>query len=255
MNVIDSFRLDGKVAYVTGGAMGIGKSCAIGLAEAGADVAIVDIDLDAAEEASTEVKMLGRKSVVVECDVTNREQVDAMIEQITKDLGAIDVAMNNAGICINETAVEMTDEQWLKVINVNLNSVFYCAQAVGKAMIASGKSGSIINTASMSAQVVNRPQCQCAYNASKAGVIQLTRSLAAEWAIKGVRVNTISPGYTGTELTMRLTDLHPHWRKDTPMDRLAKPEEIKGAVVFLASHAAAFITGHDLVIDGGFTCW
>ena len=255
MNVIDSFRLDGRVAYVTGGAMGIGKACALGLAEAGADVAIVDINRDAAEEAVSEVKMHGRKSVFVECDVTVREQVDAMVEEVAKELGGFDIAMNNAGICVNETALEMTDEQWLKVINVNLNSVFYCAQAAGRAMIASGKGGSIINTASMSAQVVNRPQCQCAYNASKAGVIQLTRSMAAEWAMKGVRVNTISPGYTGTELTMRLTDLHPHWCKDTPMDRLAKPEEIKGAVVFLASSAAAFVTGHDLVIDGGFTCW
>ena len=254
MNVIDSFKLTDKVAFVTGGGRGIGKVCALGLAEAGAHVAVVDLLRDEAETTAEEVRGLGRRAAAICCDVTQPLAVKDMVDRVVAVLGGLDIAFNNAGICIHEPAEEMSDESWLNVVDVDLNAVFFCARAAGKVMIAGG-GGCIINTASMSGQIVNRPQPQCAYNAAKAGVIQLTKSLATEWASHGIRVNCISPGYTGTEMTMQVKKMHPDWIADSPMRRLAEPDEIKGAVVFLASPAASFVTGHDLVIDGAFTCW
>jgi NAD(P)-dependent dehydrogenase (short-subunit alcohol dehydrogenase family) len=254
-----SFRLDGLNAYVTGGGRGIGKACALGLAEAGANVAIIDIEAGLAEETAGEIGRKGRGSLALECDVTDSKAVKAAIETVAGEFGSLDIAFNNAGICIHSPAEDMTDEDWLKVIEVNLNSVFYCARAAGKLMINQGRAGSIINTASMSARIVNHPQPQAAYNASKAAVKHLSKSLATEWAPYGIRVNSISPGYTGTGLVNEALARSPEWERrwlaDTPMGRLAKPEEIAGPVVFLASAASSFVTGHDLVIDGGFTCW
>ena len=258
MNIIDKFRLDGKSAFVTGGARGIGKSVATAFAEAGADVAIVDVDIATAEATAAEIAAAtGRRMTASACDVTDPEQVDRMVDEVVKTYGKLDVAFCNAGICINEAAENMTYAQWSKVININLTGVFLTAQAAGRQMLKQG-GGSIINTASMSAHIVNVPQPQCAYNASKAGVIQLTKSLAVEWAARNVRVNCISPGYIGTDLTLNSPSLVPlieQWNQMSPIHRLGKPEELQAICVYLASDASPFTTGGDFVVDGAFTCF
>jgi len=237
MGIMERMRLDGKKIFVTGGARGIGKSIAYAVAEAGADVAIVDIDIEEAEKTAQKIaEDTGRRTIAIRADVTRPDEVDAMIETILKEFGRIDAAFCNAGICINAPAEEMTYEQWKKVIDINLTGVFLTAQAAGKVMIKQG-GGSIINTASMSAHIVNVPQPQCAYNASKAGVVQLTKSLAVEWALKGVRVNSISPGYIGTDLIMNSPSLKPlieKWEEMSPLRRLGKPEELQAIAVYLA---------------------
>ena len=258
MGIIEKMRLDGKKGFVTGAARGIGKCTATAFAEAGADVAIVDMDYETAVETAKEIaEATGRKVIALKCDVTNEAQVQEMVDEVVKQLGGLDFCHANAGICINAPAEEMTYDQWLKIINVNLNSVFLTDTIAGKYMLAHG-GGSIINTASMSGHIVDVPQPQCAYNASKAGVMQLTKSLAVEWAKKNVRVNSISPGYIGTELIMAAEHLKPlieKWNAMAPMGRLGKPEELMGVVVYLASEAATFTTGSDFIVDGAFTCF
>lgn len=258
MGIIEKMRLDGKKGFVTGGARGIGKSTATAFAEAGADVAIVDIDLDEAKKTAEELaEKTGRKVIALGCDCTDPEQVNDMVEQVVAKLGDLDFCHNNAGICINAPAEEMTYEQWSKVININLNGIFLTDIAAGKYMLAHG-GGSIINTASMSAHIVNVPQPQCAYNASKAAVIQLTKSLAIEWAKRGVRVNSISPGYIGTELTLNSPTLVPlieKWNHMAPLGRMGTPEELQSICVYLAGDTSTFTTGSDFVIDGAFTCF
>lgn len=258
MSIIESMRLNGKRIFVTGGARGIGKSVATAFAEAGADVAIVDVDIAEAQKTAKEIAdKTGQKTIAVQTDVTNPEQVDAMVETVVSELGGLEAAFCNAGICINTPADEMTFEQWKKVIDINLSGVFLTATAAGKYMLAHG-GGSIINTASMSGHIVNVPQPQCAYNASKAGVIMLTKSLAVEWAKKGVRVNSISPGYIGTELISNAPHLVPlieQWNGMAPMGRLGKPEELQSICVYLAGDTSSFTTGSDIVVDGAFTCF
>ncbi|MFP3042082.1 SDR family oxidoreductase [Treponema primitia] len=257
MGIIEKLRLDNKKAFVTGGARGIGYNITLALAEAGADVAIVDMDESTAKTSAEEIaKQTGKKIIAVKADVTKKADVDAMIDSVLKAFGRIDVAFCNAGIALNVPAEEMTLEDWNKVININLTGVFLTAQAAGKVMIKQG-GGSIINTASMSAHIVNVPQPQCSYNASKAGVIQLTKSLAVEWALKNVRVNSISPGYIGTDLIMNSPLLKPlieKWCAQSPLHRLGKPEELQAIAVYLAGDASAFTTGSDFGIDGAFTC-
>lgn len=258
MGIIEKMRLDGKSIFVTGGARGIGKSVATAFCEAGADVAIVDVDLTTAQQTADWLReTTGADTIAISCDVTVPEQVDAMIGTFLEKYGKLDAAFCNAGICINVPAEEMSFEQWKKVIDINLTGVFLTAQAAGKVMLKQGY-GSIINTASMSAHIVNVPQPQCAYNASKAGVIQLTKSLAIEWAKRGVRVNCISPGYIGTDLTLSSEQLKPliaKWNEMAPMGRLGKPEELQAVCVYLAGDASSFTTGSDIVVDGAFTCF
>ncbi len=258
MGIMEKMRLDGKKIFVTGGARGIGMNYARAVAEAGADVAIVDLDLPAAREtARLLAEETGRDVFPVQADVTSPESVDAMMEAILARFGRLDAAFCNAGICINVPAEEMPYATWKKVLDVNLNGMFLTNIAAGKQMLKQG-GGSIINTASMSAHIVNVPQPQCAYNASKAGVIQLTKSLAVEWATRGVRVNSISPGYIGTDLTLNSPSLIPlieKWNAMAPMHRLGKPEELQAIAVYLAGDASPFTTGSDFVIDGAFTCF
>lgn len=257
MGIIDKFRLNGKTAMVTGGARGIGKSIASALTEAGADVAIIDIDLNAAKETASELAANGTRIMAVKADVTEPDQVNQMMERIVDNFGSLNIAFCNAGICMNIPAEEMTLEQWNRVININLTGVFLTAQAAGKQMLKQGKGGVIINTASMSGHIVNVPQPQCSYNASKAGVIQLTKSLAVEWALKDIRVNSISPGYIGTELTLNSPTLKPlikEWEAMSPLKRMGTPSELQSAAIYLASDASSYTTGADFIIDGAFTC-
>lgn len=258
MGIIEKMRLDRKKIFVTGGARGIGKSVATAFAEAGADLAIVDIDIEEAEKtAAWLTETYGVQTIAIKTDVTKPDEVDKMVKLVVETFGRLDVAFCNAGICINVPAEEMSFEQWKKVIDINLTGVFLTAQAAGKVMLEQG-SGSIINTASMSAHIVNVPQPQCAYNASKAGVIQLTKSLAIEWAKRGVRVNCISPGYIGTELTLNSPSLQPlieQWNEMAPMGRMGRPDELQSICVYLAGDTSTFTTGSDFVVDGAFTCF
>lgn len=252
MHVRDSFNLTGKKAFITGGTNEIGKSVARSFAEAGADVAIVDMDLAGARKFALELEELGVRSIGVQTDVSSPEEVDRMICTILDEFGTIDIAFNNAGLCITEKAETMSFETWKRIIDINLTGIFLTAQAAGKVMIENG-GGSIINTASMSGHIVNASRDQCAYNAAKAAVIQLTKSLAVEWAPYNIRVNCISPGYIDTEAVSESEEWRPVWERLTPMNRRGKPEELSTAVLYLAGYGSSFTTGSDLVIDGAFS--
>ena len=258
MGIIDKMRLDGKKCFVTGAARGIGKCTATAFAEAGADVAIVDLDITEAQNTAREIaQAAGRKTIAIKCDCTNEAEVQGMIDTVVKELGGLDFCHANAGIALNAPAEEMTYSQWKKVIDVNLSGIFLTDVYAGRYMLAHG-GGSIINTASMSAHIVNVPQPQCAYNASKAGVIQLTKSLAVEWAKRGVRVNCISPGYIATELISRSEVLKPmieQWNALSPFGRMGRPEELQSICVYLAGDTSTFTTGSDFIVDGAYTCF
>lgn len=255
MSILNRFSLLKRNALVTGAGQGIGRSLAFALAEAGANVAVVDRNSDTAKQTAQEISALGVESIAIETDVTQTDQVNYMVDQVTSKWGTLDIAVNNAGIAIRSPAESIPDEEWDAVLNVNLKAVYLCSRAEGQAMLKQ-KSGSIINLVSMSGQIANRPQLHAHYNASKGGALQLTRSCAAEWANRGVRVNSISPGHMLTPMTENCTeDEKAQWISNTPMGRNGEPSDLQGAVVFLASDAASYITGHDLVVDGGYTIW
>jgi NAD(P)-dependent dehydrogenase (short-subunit alcohol dehydrogenase family) len=255
MSILDRFSLKGHTALVTGGGRGIGASLAFALAEAGADVAIADLDPATAAETSEAIKKLGVRSLAVQVEVTRADSVTAMVKSVLNAWGRLDVAVNSAGVAKRSPAEDMSEEDWDFVVDIDLKGIFLCTREEAKAMLKQG-SGSIINIASMSGQIVNRPQQHAHYNAAKAGVIQYSRTCAAEWANRGVRVNTLSPGHTISPMTAGSMDaMSATWLANTPMGRLGKPEDLQGAVVYLASDASSYVTGHDLVVDGGYTLW
>jgi len=253
-------RLDfaGRTAIVTGGAQGIGLACVEALAEAGARVVIADRDAKLAETANADLKKKGFDTETVNMDVTDSRRVSEVADQLASRHGKVDILVNNAGIARSETPAEtVSDEHWLNVLDVNLNGTFWCCRAFGRHML-QAKTGTIVNVGSMSGFIVNKPQEQCYYNASKAAVHHLTKSLAAEWGARGVRVNAVAPTYIETPLNAFVKSnprMYDAWIGGTPMARLGQVEEIASVVLFLASDAASLMTGSIVLVDGGYTCW
>ncbi|MCR6493146.1 SDR family NAD(P)-dependent oxidoreductase [Cellulomonas sp. P24] len=253
MSVLDTFVLTGRTAVVTGATRGLGRAFARALAEAGANIVVVGRDAAAAVEVEAELRALGVGVIVALGDVTRRSDVEQVLAQTVSAFGRADVLVNNAGACIHKPAAEVTDDDWRAVMDVNLDGVWIASQVFGRHMIDQG-GGSIVNVGSMSAAIVNRPQWQPAYNASKAAVHHLTRSLAAEWAPSNVRVNALAPGYMRTDMSpVDEPRYQRYWIEDTPQRRAGEPEELGPAVVFLASDASSFMTGSVLTIDGGYS--
>ena len=250
---LNLFDVAERKALVTGAGRGIGRVLALALAEAGCDVSILVRNLKDAEPVLKEIERSGRKGIAVQADVRKKGQVDKAFADTVQQLGRLDICVNNAGISMQKPAEEMPEEDWDSILDTNMKGVFLCCQAAARTMIPQ-KQGSIINIASLSGSAVNVPQKQAVYNTSKAGVVMLTKSVAVEWAQYGIRVNSISPGYIKTEMTLAgMSHFFPAWESLTPMGRLGEPEELRGAVLFLASDASSYVTGHDLVIDGGYT--
>jgi NAD(P)-dependent dehydrogenase (short-subunit alcohol dehydrogenase family) len=249
------FDLTGRTALVTGGNQGLGKAFAFGLAAAGARVAFSGRNAERNEKVVAEAAGAGYEFTAITADITKQSDVERMTAEAIEQLGHLDILVNNAGTCYHAESWDVTEQQWDDVFDLNVKALWACSLAAGAHMRERG-SGSIVNIGSMSGLIVNRPQMQPAYNASKAAVHHLTKSLAAEWGPLGIRVNALAPGYCKTEMApVDRPDLKRHWIDDAPMLRYALPEEIAPSVVFLASDAASFITGSVLVADGGYTAW
>jgi NAD(P)-dependent dehydrogenase (short-subunit alcohol dehydrogenase family) len=255
---MEMFRLGGRNALVTGGGQAIGLACVEALAEAGAKVVIADYNAAVAEAGRDAMRKKGYDVEIALMDVTKSARVTEVADDLVKRHGKIDILVNNAGIARSETPAEtVTDEHWLNVIDVNLNGVFWCCRAFGRHMLAA-KSGSIVNIGSMSGFIVNKPQEQAFYNASKAGVHHLTKSLAAEWGARGVRVNAVAPTYINTPLNAfvkKNPKMYEAWIGGTPLGRMGEVEEVASVVLFLAGDGASLMTGSVVVVDGGYTCW
>ena len=254
MNAVELFNLEGRKALVTGAGRGIGRVLAISLAQTGCDIAILEKNIEDAYNVVEEIKKIGKKAAAFQVDVTKKAEVEKAFSAAAKFLGRLDIVINDAGVCIHEAAEDTSEEHYDYVVDTNLKGVFLCCQSAMKVM-KSQKKGSIINIASISGSISNYPQKQAHYNASKAGVILLTKCLAVEWVDLGIRVNCISPGYTRTEMTTKTTApaMIAQWESLTPMKRMAEPQEMAGAAIYLASDASSYVTGSDLIVDGGYT--
>ena len=255
---LEKYDLKGRIAVVTGGAQSIGLACVEALSEAGAKVVIADYNATVAGQGRDAMKAKGYDCEVAVVDVTDSDGIEALADRLHRAHGRIDILVNNAGIARSEIpAEEMEDERWRNVLDVNLNGTFWCCRSFGKRMLAAGK-GAIVNIGSMSGFIVNKPQGQAHYNASKAAVHHLTKSLAAEWGARGVRVNAVAPTYIRTPLTAFASSnptMYNAWIDGTPMARMGEVDEIASAVLFLASDASSLMTGSIVVVDGGYTCW
>lgn len=255
---LQKFNLENRVALVTGGGQGIGLACAQALCEANANVILTDISAEVAQEGQKKLQDMGYKVEAREMDVTDSATIDATAAALETVGSPVDILVCNAGIA--QTGVggeDMDDENWLRMIDINLNGVFRCCRTFGRSML-KRKSGAIVNIGSMSGQIVNMPQQQAHYNTAKAGVHHLTRSLAVEWAERGVRVNAVAPTYVNTPLLNFARndnpELYAEWMSRTPIKRAGEPDEIASVVLFLASDASSLLTGSIINADGGYTC-
>lgn len=250
-----SFNLEGKVAIVTGSGSGIGRNIALGLAEAGSDVVITELPgkLDAAHETAEQARSAEKQALVVDLDVTDASSIERMVKQACDTFGRIDILVNNAGVIIRKKAVDVTEAEWDQVMDVNLKGVFFTSQAVAKVMIRQ-RGGKMINIASINGMIGSAGRSS--YTASKAGVMNLTRTLAAEWAEYGINVNAIGPTYLLTPLTEGLFSkdafIEEYFRRQ-PIQRIGRPEDLLGTVIYLASAASDMVTGHTVMVDGGWT--
>ncbi len=255
---LEKLSMTDRIAVVTGAGAGIGLACAEALAEAGAIVVIADVDEASARIAASRLLDAGFRGDAERLDVSDSAGVNAVLREVLARHGKVDVLVNNAGIAKSfEPAEDMSDEVWLKTLDVNLNGLFWCCRAFGKEMLKAG-GGVIVNVGSMSGEIVNRPQEQAQYNASKAAVHHLTRSLAAEWGGRGVRVNAVAPTYIETKLTAYVHDdphLANYWVGGTPLNRMGRVDEVASVVHFLASDASSLMTGAVVLADGGYSCW
>ena len=255
---LQRYDLRGQTEVVTGGAQAIGLACVEALCEAGAHAVIADCNTSVAAEATAAMRAKGHSVDAMEMDVTDSAHVEACAARIVEERGRIDILVCNAGIARSEVPAEdVSDEHWLNVMDVNLNGLFWCCRSFGRHMLAARR-GVIVNIGSMSGFIVNKPQPQSPYNTSKAGVHHLTKSLAAEWAARGVRVNAVAPTYINTPMTAAARAnkaTYATWIDSTPMARMGEPDEIASVVLFLASPASSLLTGSIVAADGGYTCW
>jgi NAD(P)-dependent dehydrogenase (short-subunit alcohol dehydrogenase family) len=256
--VAQLFDLSGRVALVTGAGSGLGAVFAEALAEAGASVVCVGRRLERVQETAHRLSEIGCQSLAISADVTDEAAVASMTDQTVKSLGKLDILVNNAGTAVVGPPETISLADWQRVVDVNLTGVFLCAREAAKAMIAAGTGGRIINIASILGAVASEPVPATAYDATKGAVVNLTRDLAVHWAPMGILVNAIGPAYFPSEMTegfLALPEMRHEIERRTPLGRIGRPEELKGAVVFFASDASSYVTGQTLYVDGGWTAW